>query len=52
MKQKNKLIKLLLACISQFTHIEDIMGVNRLSTTKSLVYEIEHELDRLSKKSK
>jgi hypothetical protein len=36
--------ELLLECIKQFEHIEDVLGFNRLSTTKSLIKEIEQAL--------
>jgi hypothetical protein len=36
--------ELLLECIKQFEHIEDVLGFNRLSTTKSLINEIEQAL--------
>jgi hypothetical protein len=36
--------ELLLECIKQFEHIEDVLGFNRLSTTKSLIREIEQAL--------
>ena len=36
--------ELLLECIKQFEHIENILGYNRLSTTKSLIKEIEQAL--------
>ncbi len=36
--------ELLLECIKQFEHIEDVLGFNRLSTTKSLIKEIEQSL--------
>jgi len=35
---------LLFECIKQFEHIEDVLGFNRLSTTKSLIREIEQAL--------
>ena len=36
--------ELLLECIKQFEHIENVLGFNRLSTTKSLIEEIEQAL--------
>jgi hypothetical protein len=36
--------ELLLECIKQFEHIEDVLGFNRLSTTKSLIRDIEQSL--------
>jgi hypothetical protein len=36
--------ELLLECIKQFEHIEDVLGFNRLSTTKSLIKDIEQAL--------
>jgi hypothetical protein len=36
--------ELLLECIKQFEHIEDVLGFNRLSTTRSLIREIEQAL--------
>jgi len=37
--------ELLLECIEQFKHIEDILNVNTLSTTKSLIDEINEAID-------
>jgi hypothetical protein len=36
--------ELLLECIRQFEHIENVLGYNRLSTTKSLINEINQAL--------
>jgi hypothetical protein len=36
--------ELLLECIQQFDHMENILGFNRLSTTKSLINEINQTL--------
>jgi FPC/CPF motif-containing protein YcgG len=36
--------ELLFECIKQFEHIEDVLGFNRLSTTRSLIREIEQAL--------
>lgn len=36
--------KLLLECIEQFKHIENVLGYNSLSTTKSLINEIQQAL--------
>lgn len=36
--------ELLLECIKQFEHIENVLGYNRLTTTKSLINEIEQAL--------
>ena len=36
--------KLLLECIKQFEHIENVLGYNRLSTTRSLINEINQAL--------
>lgn len=36
--------ELLLECIKQFKHIEDVLGYNRFSTTQSLINEIKQAL--------
>ena len=36
--------ELLLECVRQFEHIENVLGFNRLSTTKSLINEINQAL--------
>lgn len=36
--------ELLLECIKQFEHIENVLGYNRLSTTRSLINEINQAL--------
>ena len=36
--------ELLLECIKQFEHIENVLGYNRLTTTKSLINKIEQAL--------
>lgn len=36
--------ELLLECIKQFKHIEDVLGYNSLSTTRSLINEINQAL--------
>ena len=36
--------ELLLECIKQFEHIESVLGHNRLSTTRSLINEINQAL--------
>jgi hypothetical protein len=36
--------ELLLECIKQFEHIEDVLGFNRLSSTRSLIKEITQAL--------
>ena len=36
--------ELLLECIKQFDHIENVLGYNRLSTTRSLIDEINQAL--------
>ena len=36
--------ELLLECIEQFKHIEDVFGFDRITTTKYLIAEIEKEL--------
>jgi hypothetical protein len=36
--------ELLLECVRQFEHIENVLGCNRLSTTKSLINEINQAL--------
>ena len=36
--------ELLLECIKQFEHIENVLGCNRLSTTRSLIDEINQAL--------
>lgn len=37
--------KLLLECIKQFEHVENVLGYNRLSTTQSLIDEIKQVLN-------
>lgn len=48
MKKLNKMNRtkdeLLLECINQFEHIESVLGYNRLSTTRSLINEINQAL--------
>lgn len=36
--------ELLLECIKQFEHIENVLGYNKLSTTRSLIDEINQSL--------
>lgn len=36
--------ELLLECIKQFEHIENVLGYNRLATTRSLINEINQAL--------